>query len=63
MVLETPTPSFKSRYLSRNEEGGGGGVKISARVSAYLGFKPNIFRYIPPEGEGGGQNRSLCLAI
>ena len=43
MVLETPTPSFKSRYLSRNEEGGGGGVKISARVSAYLGFKPNNF--------------------
>ena len=22
---------------------GGGGVKISARVSAYLGFKPNYF--------------------
>ena len=62
MVLETPTPSFKSRYLSRNEEGGGGGVKISARVSAYLGFKPNNFK-IHTSWKGGGQNRSSCLAI
>ena len=43
---------------------GGGGVKISAPVSAYLGFKPNYFLNTDLQvGRGGGQNRSLCLAI